>query len=111
MPKLIFVFSLAATLCTVPAFAGEPQSADAGKGPCPGAYIDYEHAKPDPFGPGVYIPVQVQVRARRALRKCAKDGIAVPYTVAEYNNRRALNGYSQWQIKRAITVPAERWGE
>lgn len=55
-------------------------------GNCPGAYIDYDFYRKK-YRDDTYIPVRVQVNARRELRKCHKAGIKVPYTVAEYNNR------------------------
>lgn len=112
---LMAAATMAAASCSTPAMAEKPVTSTSPaadpRGPCPGAYIDYEHARPDPFGPGLYIPVQVQVQARSELRKCAKAGIKVPYTVAEYNNHSRLDEHTARQIVRDITVPRERWGE
>lgn len=103
------VIVVAAGMQAIPAVAEDRSPADP-RGPCPGAFIDYERAKQDPFGPGVYIPVQVQVRAFRELRKCAKAGIEVPATVAEYNQQSRLGDEAERRIKRALT-PNRPWGE
>lgn len=55
--------------------------ASAAWGMCPGAILTNDrHADGSPN-------VRVQVTAHKALMKCRKEGIKVPATLAEYNDR------------------------
>lgn len=77
---MFFLIAAAAVVATPQAETVDP------RGVCPAAYIDYEyyHRK---YRDDTYVPIGVQLDARDGLRKCAKAGIKVPYTVAEYNKQ------------------------
>lgn len=71
-------------------------------GDCPGAVIDYAYWKTR-YRDG-YVPIRVQVQARSALQACAKAGVKVPFTVAEYNQRRT----DTFQMKDVLDRPYYR---
>lgn len=79
------------------------------RGRCPAAYIDYDFYHKKYRDPN-YIPVTVLLDARDGLRKCHEDGIEVPSTVAEYNNRYVMDSYTEYRIKRDLT-PRKPFGE
>jgi hypothetical protein len=78
----MFFAAVALALVSTPAMAKDEPYGD-----CPGAVIDYAFYRAKYRDN--YVPVSVQVEARRALRACHKAGIKVPFTVAEYNQQRA----------------------
>ena len=84
------------------------QADEAFKGPCPAAYVDYAGWKRK-HRDG-WVPIRVLLDARDGLRRCAKAGVKVPYTVAEYNQREVMDEYTELRIKRDIT-PSRPWGE
>lgn len=95
--KKIIIAALALAISS-PALAKQPEP----YGDCPGAVIDYAYWKTR-YRDG-YVPVRVQVQARSALQACHKAGIKVPFTVAEYNQRRT----DTFQMKDVLDRPYYR---